>query len=169
MTEEAFLELASALNPAAKFPQGETPLLVAVGVVGKALGITICPPAKSENLNQHQDILKAHREADLFEIAQASGFRIRRITLAPNWWKSDCGTLLAFTKEKNQPVALLPVKNNQYQLFNPVDFVRIPVNRHIAAQLAPIAYTFYRPLPDREINALDMLKFALRGRIPDLI
>ena len=177
MTEKAFLELASVLNPNANLPQGETPLLVAAGVVGKALGITICPPAKSENLNQHQNPLEAHREAarqrrsfaDLFEIAQASGFHIRRVTLAPNWWKSDCGTLLAFTKDKNEPVALLPLKNNKYQLFNPVNFVRIPVNRHIAAQIAPIAYTFYRPLPNREINALDMLKFALRGRIRDLL
>ncbi|MHC5729229.1 MAG: ABC transporter transmembrane domain-containing protein, partial [Nostoc sp.] len=46
---------------------------------------------------------------------------------------------------------------------------RTPVNRHTAALLAPIAYTFYRPLPDKEITALDILQFALRGTTADLV
>jgi ATP-binding cassette subfamily C protein len=40
MTEKALQELASILNPTVNVPPGETPLLVVVGAVGKALGIT---------------------------------------------------------------------------------------------------------------------------------
>lgn len=44
MTEKALRELASILNPTNHIPPGETPLLIAVGAVGKSLGIAIRPP-----------------------------------------------------------------------------------------------------------------------------
>lgn len=161
MKEKALRELASIFNPAANLPQGETPLLIAVGAVGKALGITIRPPAKSDSFSGLQESLQ--------RIARASGFRTRRVTLTPNWWKTDCGSLVAFTQEENRPVALLRVKATQYEIFDPVELTRTPVNRQTAAKLAPIAYTFYRPLPDKEITFLDILQFALRGSNADLL
>ncbi|MDJ0797709.1 MAG: NHLP bacteriocin export ABC transporter permease/ATPase subunit [Calothrix sp. MO_167.B12] len=157
MTEKALRELASILNPTANIPAGETPLLIAVGAVGKSLGITIRPPAKSENSHT------------LEAIARASGFRTRRVTLTPNWWKTDCGPLLAITKEEHQPVALLPVKATKYEILDPVELTRTPVNRHTAAQLAPIAYTFYRPFPDKELTVWDILQFTFRGHPADFL
>ncbi|MDJ0904076.1 MAG: NHLP bacteriocin export ABC transporter permease/ATPase subunit [Xenococcus sp. MO_188.B8] len=157
MTEKVLNELASILNPSNEIPEGETLLLIAVGAVGKALGIKICPPAKSET---------AH---NLESIARASDFRTRRVTLSSNWWKTDCGPLLAFTKEENLPVALLPIKGAKYEILDPIDLQRRSVTRHNAVQLNPNAYTFYRPLPDKEITFLDIFQFALRGRTPDLI
>ncbi len=157
MTEKVLNELASILNPSNEIPEGETLLLIAVGAVGKALGIKICPPAKSET---------AH---NLESIARASDFRTRRVTLSSNWWKQDCGPLLAFTKEENLPVALLPIKGAKYEILDPIDLQRRSVTRHNAVQLNPNAYTFYRPLPDKEITFLDIFQFALRGRTPDLI
>ncbi|WP_414551975.1 NHLP bacteriocin export ABC transporter permease/ATPase subunit [Anabaena sp. CCY 0017] len=161
MTEKALRELASILNPTANLPQGETPLLIAAGAVGKALGITIRPPAQSENLNGLHETLEG--------IARASGFRTRRVTLTPNWWKTDCGSFLAFTGEENLPVALLPIKAAKYEILNPVELTRTPVNYHTASEIAPIAYTFYRPLPDKEITVLDILQFSLRGSTADLL
>ncbi|NEP51294.1 MAG: NHLP bacteriocin export ABC transporter permease/ATPase subunit, partial [Moorea sp. SIO3C2] len=157
MTEKALRELASILNPTADIPEGETPLLIAVGAIGKALGITIRPAAKSENANT------------LDAIARASGFRTRRVTLTGNWWKTDGGPLLAFTKEENQPVAILPVKATKYEILDPVELTRTPLNRHTATTIAAIAYTFYRPLPDKEITVWDILQFTIRGRGPDLL
>ncbi len=157
MREQALRELASILNPTAKIPQGETPLLIAVGAVGKVLGIIIRPPAKSES------------SQTLETIARASGFRTRRVTLSANWWQRDCGALLGFTKEENLPVALLPVKATRYELLDPVGLTRTPINRNTSSKLASHAYTFYRPLPDKEITIFDLLKFAFRGRSADLI
>jgi len=156
MTEKSLQELASILNPTANIPVGETPLLIAVGAVGKALGINIRPPAKSDDFNT------------LEAIARASGFRIRRVTLDANWWNTDCSALLAFTKEENQPVALLPLKANKYEILDPVELTRIPVNRNSAAKIASVAYTFYRPLPDKEITIGDILQFTLRNLRADL-
>jgi ATP-binding cassette subfamily C protein len=94
MTEKALQELASVFNSIPSLAQGETSLLIAVGAVGKALGINIRPPAKSENFSGIHDTLEI--------ISRTSGFRTRRVTLTPNWWKKDCGSLVAFTR----PVAL---------------------------------------------------------------
>ena len=41
---------------------------------------------------------------------------------------------------------------------------RISLNRHTVEKLSPIAYTFYRPFPDKEIKALDILQFSFKGR-----
>lgn len=157
MTEKAIRELASIFHPHHQVPPGETPLLIAVGAVGKALGITINPPPKSEN------------SPTLETIARASGFRTRQVTLTLNWWQKDCGVLLGFTKAENQPVAILPIKLTKYEILNPVDLTRTPVNHKIASQIAPVAYTFYRPLPNKKITLFDTFKFAFRGSIPDLI
>ncbi|MEM9272427.1 MAG: NHLP bacteriocin export ABC transporter permease/ATPase subunit [Cyanobacteria bacterium P01_F01_bin.143] len=157
MKETALQELASILNPHNQIPQGKTPLLIALGEIGKALGITIHPPAKSETTH------------NLESIARASGFRTRRVTLSHNWWKKDCGCLLAFTKEDNRPVALLTIKGAKYEILDSIDLTRQTVTSAIAAKLKPHAYSFYRPLPDKEITFFDIFQFASRGSIPDLI
>jgi ATP-binding cassette subfamily C protein len=161
LAEGALGELASVLKPqeAAFFQEG-TPLLIAAGAVGRALGITIRPPARSEDLKRVKDPLEA--------IARASRIRMRRVLLSDNWWKKDCGALLAYTNEQNLPVALLPVAAANYEIFDPVERTRTPVNVRTAQLLAPVAYMFYRSLPDRDLKPSDLLQFALKGRTRNL-
>ena len=157
MAEKAIRELVSIFDPQVNVSTGKTPLLIAAGAVGKALGIAIRPPDKSEN------------PITIKGIARASGFRIRRVTLTAHWWKTDCGPLLGFTKDENLPVALLPGKNNKYEILESTELKRIPVDNLSAGFLAPPAYTFYRPLPDKEITFLDIWRFILRGQTAELI
>ena len=157
MRDKALRELASILNPTVNILEEEPPLLIAVSAIAKVLGITVRPAVKSENT----DSLEA--------IARASGFRTRRVTLSSNWWKTDCGPLLAFIQETNLPVALLPAKATQYEILNPLNLTRTPVKGHNATKLSSTAYTFYRPLPDKKITFFDILQFAFRGKTPDLI
>jgi ATP-binding cassette subfamily C protein len=161
LAEGALGELASVLKPqeAAFFQEG-TPLLIAAGAVGRALGITIRPPARSEDLKRVKDPLEA--------IARASRIRMRRVLLSDNWWKKDCGPLLAYTNEENLPVALLPVAAANYEIFDPVERTRTPVNARTAELLAPVAYMFYRSLPDRDLKPSDLLQFAFKGRTREL-
>ena len=63
----------------------------------------------------------------------------------------------------------MPVPDNRYEIFNPLEQSRTPINARSAANLASTAYTFYRPLPDKTLNTLDLLQFALRGRYKELI
>jgi hypothetical protein len=116
-------------------------LLRAVGAVGHALGIPICPPAESEDLGRMRDPLDA--------IARASHIRLRQVSLRDRWWQQDSGPLLAYTLEDNQPVALLPVNDTRYDCYDPVRGTRTRCTAQATAMLAPTAYTFYRPLPSR--------------------
>jgi NHLM bacteriocin system ABC transporter ATP-binding protein len=166
VTAEALGELASALN----FQDGDfflegTPLLVAAGAVGRAIGIKISPPPRSIDLKRVKEPLEA--------IVRASRIRMRRVLLRDDWWCQDCGPLVVYTQEDNRPMALLPISssrsNSRYELFDPVNQSRIPANERIAATLSPTAYMFYRSLPDKTLKALELLQFALRGLKGDII
>jgi NHLM bacteriocin system ABC transporter ATP-binding protein len=65
-------------------------------------------------------------------------------------------------------VALLPVTATRYVLFDPLHCTRTPLQARLAATLAPQAYTFYRPFPQRVLRWLDLLTFGLRGCGTDL-
>ncbi|MFN6539978.1 MAG: NHLP bacteriocin export ABC transporter permease/ATPase subunit [Nostoc sp. EkiNYC01] len=140
-------------------------LLVAAGAVGRALGIAIRPPARSEDLKRLKHPIDA--------IARASRIRMRRLHLIGNWWKSDCGPMLGYTLEDENPVALLPVKSgargNSYEIFHPLKQTRTPVDEQSAATLCTTAYVFYRPLPDKNLKTWDILLFALKGHYKDLV
>jgi NHLM bacteriocin system ABC transporter ATP-binding protein len=145
----------------AEFLTEGTNLLIAAGAVGRALGIEIRPPARSEDSNRVKDPLEA--------IARASRIRTRRVILSGMWWKSDCGALLAYTVEGENPVALLPIGSNGYEIFDPEGRRRIPVNTDTARLLSPVAFMFYRPFPEKALKTLDILKFATRGRLRDIV
>ncbi|RCJ26666.1 NHLP family bacteriocin export ABC transporter permease/ATPase subunit [Nostoc sp. ATCC 43529] len=161
VTAEALGELASTLNSQdGDFFNEGTPLLVAAGAVGRAMGIKIRPPSGSENLKRLKEPLSA--------IVRASRIRMRRVLLRGNWWEKDCGSLVAYTQD-NRPVALLSISATRYQMFDPVEGTRVKVDEHIAATLAPVAYMFYRSLPDKALQAVDIVKFALQGRSQELL
>lgn len=144
---------------AAAAPNSETALLAAAGAVGRALGIGISPPAKSENLRRLKDPIEA--------IARASHIRIRRVTLRDGWWHQDGGPLLAYSLDDGRPVALLPRSACRYELLDPTHQTRLICDARTAETLAPTAYTFYRPLP-ADAKPLALLKFALWGHFKEL-
>ncbi len=164
--EDTLADLASILYP--QLDHSEIPLttdpeqalLIAAGAVGKVLGISICPPAQSEDL----DRVAAPIEA----IARASQVRMRRVTLRDHWWQKDGGPILAYRLADNCPVALLPVSDRGYELLDPLLPTRVPVNRQIAAMIAPTGYSFYRPLP-LVLKTQSLLQFAVRGHIKEIL
>ncbi|MEG4809516.1 hypothetical protein QUA82_18065 [Microcoleus sp. F8-D3] len=91
VTQTALGELTEVLHPRkTELSEEGTPLLIAAGAVGKAQGITVNPPAGSEDLGRVKDPMEA--------IARSSQFRTRRVLLAGDWWRQNCGPLLAYTK-----------------------------------------------------------------------
>jgi NHLM bacteriocin system ABC transporter ATP-binding protein len=157
----ALTELMSPLEPAqAIFFEEGSPLLVATGAVGRALGILIRPPAASEDFSRLKDPLDA--------IARASRCRTRRVQLVGNWWKKEHGSLLAYT-EAGEPVALLQERGDRYVLFDPIRLSRTPVDQALAQTLSEEAYMFYRPLPETIKHTFEVVLFAIRGRVKDTI
>ncbi|MGB6299674.1 MAG: NHLP bacteriocin export ABC transporter permease/ATPase subunit [Rivularia sp. (in: cyanobacteria)] len=151
----AISELTNVLNPQksdVSFQQG-TPLLIAAGAVGRAMGIDVNPPLESEDMHRVSDPLQA--------IARASGFRTRQVMLPGNWWQQDQGPLLGYTQSDKKPVALLPHKGNKYILFNPENQTRNLVTKATAQTLSLEAQMFYRPLPPMVNSSLDLFKFGI--------
>jgi NHLM bacteriocin system ABC transporter ATP-binding protein len=161
VSERAIEDLTALFRPQeAEFFQEGTPLLMAAGAVGRALGIPIRPPGRSENLKRVKDPLDA--------IARASGIRTRRVILSGPWWKADCGPLLAYLEDGEVPVALLPVGDNGYEIFAPEQRQRLPVTAQTAQQLSPIAYMFYRSLPAKVLKSVDILQFVMHGQLRNI-
>ncbi|MFC1833446.1 hypothetical protein ACFL2Q_01760 [Thermodesulfobacteriota bacterium] len=138
----------------------ETPLLAACMLVGKALGIRVLPrSSKAAGHLEHDPVQR---------IAEESGFRVREVLLADDWWRRDNGPLLGFMDKDERPVALLPASPGKYMLVDPGSKERVPVNADVAPKLSPIAYMFYAPFPDRTLSPRDLLKFGLMWVRKDL-
>src|SRR5205085_6021616 len=114
----------------------DSPLLLAVMEVGRALGVPIAP---------HPDTLKGVPSRDPVEaIAKASQIRTRRVVLREGWWREDAGPLLGFVEDGGHPVALLPAKRGTYEAFDPRTGQRTRVDAALAATLNGFGYVFYR-------------------------
>jgi ATP-binding cassette subfamily C protein len=179
VTQQTIHSLVSVLSPQVdRGFDSDSSLLSAAGAVGKALGVPIYPPGKSEDLSRLKEPLEM--------IARASQLRLRRVLLRDGWWQKDGGAILAYTSGDRHPVALLPIGNTRYELFDPMQVdgsknkgvlsseystqkPRIPVNEAVAHTLDPVAFVFYRPLPNVPLNAVSLLRFTLQGRRQDII
>ncbi|MDF0556029.1 NHLP bacteriocin export ABC transporter permease/ATPase subunit [Kamptonema sp. UHCC 0994] len=160
-TQGAITKLVSILKPkSVAFFQEGTPLLMAAGAVGRAMGIEIRPPARSENLERLKNPLEA--------IARASRIRYRRVLLEDRWWRQDCGAILGYMEVDKRPVALLPIPGGKYEVFDPTQQQRLPLSSEILQELDPVAYTFYRPFPEKALNSLEIIKFSTRGLQRDI-
>ena len=154
-------ELTGVLNTeVVTVPQVGAPLLVAAGAVGRAMGIEVQPPAASIDLDRVQEPIEA--------IASASKFRIRRVLLTGDWWNREQGPLLAYT-EDGDPCALLQEGRKRYVLFDPVTLSKTPVDDAIVDTLGVEAYMFYSPLPAKVSRAFEILQFAVRRHLWDIV
>ena len=139
----------------------DDPLLAACQAIGRRLGLEV---------RQHPEARRGAKLRDpVAAIAQASGMRVRRVVLKGKWWHEDNGPILAFTEKENQPVALLPQTNTSYRLFDPARQTSVRVGARAAETLTGAASIFYRPFPNKPLNAFDIVRFGLHGCRNDVI
>ena len=161
----AYARLASVLRTERAGPQGieETsdPLLAACRLAGQAGGITIRGLPELQGGARQGDLLT--------RICEASRVRVRRVILRDDWWRRDNGPLVAFRtldeeRKVRRPVALLPASARSYELIDPVDRTRTPVDAAVSETLSGEGYMFYPPLPERPVTKGDLLRMAFRSR-----
>jgi ATP-binding cassette subfamily C protein len=164
----ASARLASILT---KLPYGEAEeesadaLLAACRLAGEAQGIAFRPPGEAPGGSRRGDRLAA--------ICAASRVRHRRVILRADWWHRDNGPLVAFRaldeeRKERRPVALVPTSPSSYELVDPAERTRVPVDAAMAESLSGEAYMFYPPLPERALGIRDLLRAALSDRRRDL-
>lgn len=171
VVDSALSQVAAVLEPAVVTPlvgdgvAADFALLNVCRLVGNAIGVKMQPYPETQRYQVEEDALR--------NIARASRVRYRKVALRGEWWRTDSGPMLAFIAppppKEGQPVALLPTAAGRYELVDPAEQTRTDVTPEVAATLSPFGYVFYRPFPDKALNALDLLKFGLQGAQRDLL
>lgn len=195
-TQTAIQSLATVLvRDDEEYLQADEPLLIAAGAVGKALGVKIKPPLQSENAKRVKEPLEAIARASrlrmrrillrqgwwkkdggpILAYTREDHFPVALLPIHGNRYElfdpiaagisSKTGDLAEDLADTNGTSSDPSSTAHQTPSHNG----RTEVNEAIAQTLDPVAYVFYRPLPDGQLNALELLKFTLQGRRGDLI
>ncbi len=103
-------------------------------------------------------------KARVIALANASGFRVREVTLAGEWWQTDNGPLLAFRADSEAPLALIAGRRRHYEAVDTATGERTPVSADLAAELKPFGLAFYRPFPRQPVGIADLVTYGFHGR-----
>ncbi|MER5525498.1 NHLP bacteriocin export ABC transporter permease/ATPase subunit [Streptomyces sp. NPDC002677] len=128
-------------------------------LVAQAAGITLAEPAQSGTESDRIDPVE--------RVALASRVRIRAVRLDGRWWRDNVGPLVGHRALSGAPVALL-WRRGGYVAVHPATGRETPIEKANAAEFEPRAVMFYRPLPDKALTPLGLLRFSLRGTRGDL-
>ncbi|MER7720951.1 NHLP bacteriocin export ABC transporter permease/ATPase subunit [Streptomyces flaveolus] len=128
-------------------------------LVAGAAGITLAEPAQNGTESDRLDPVE--------RIALASRVRTRAVRLDGRWWRDDVGPLVGHRALSGAPVALL-WRRGGYVAVHPATGRETPVEKANAEEFEPRAVMFYRPLPERRLGPLRLLRFCLRGTRGDL-
>ncbi|WP_371667711.1 NHLP bacteriocin export ABC transporter permease/ATPase subunit [Streptomyces sp. NBC_00289] len=128
-------------------------------LVARAAGITLAEPAHSGTESDRLDPVE--------RIALASRVRVRSVRLDGRWWRDDVGPLVGHRALSGAPVALL-WRRGGYVAVHPASGRETPVEKANAEEFEPRAVMFYRPLPERRLGPLGLLRFSMRGVRGDL-
>ncbi|MEU6008970.1 NHLP bacteriocin export ABC transporter permease/ATPase subunit [Streptomyces sp. NPDC047453] len=129
-------------------------------LVARAAGITLTAPPQAGTESDRLDPVE--------RVALASRVRTRAVRLQGRWWRENIGPLVGHRALSGAPVALL-WRRGGYVAVHPATGRENPVEKANAEEFEPRAVMFYRPLPDRRLSPVGLLRFSLRGTGGDLL
>ena len=128
-------------------------------LVARAAGITLADPAQGGAESDRLDPVE--------RIALASRVRVRAVRLDGRWWRDNIGPLVGHRVASGAPAALL-WRRGGYVAVHPSSGRETPVEKANAAEFESRAVMFYRPLPERRLSPLRLLRFSLQGTGGDM-
>ncbi|MFJ2828105.1 NHLP bacteriocin export ABC transporter permease/ATPase subunit [Streptomyces sp. NPDC087263] len=128
-------------------------------LVADAAGITLT--------KAHQSGTESERIDPVERIAIASRVRARAVRLDGHWWHDNIGPLVGHRAVSGSPVALL-WRRGGYVAVQPSSGRETPVEKANAGEFEAQAVMFYRPLPERSLSPLRLMRFCLRGTGGDM-
>ncbi|MFD7257924.1 NHLP bacteriocin export ABC transporter permease/ATPase subunit [Streptomyces sp. NPDC059874] len=121
--------------------------------------ITLSEPGETSTPSERTDPVE--------RIALASRIRTRTVRLSGPWWRENSGPLVGRREKDGTPVALL-WRRGGYEAVDPATGMRQRIGRADAAAYEPRAVMFYRPLPDGRVGMPALIRFSVRGTLPEL-
>ncbi|AZM58480.1 MULTISPECIES: NHLP bacteriocin export ABC transporter permease/ATPase subunit [unclassified Streptomyces] len=128
-------------------------------LVARAAGVPLAAAAQSGTGGDRLDPVE--------QIALASRVRTRVVRLEGRWWRDDVGPLVGHRALSGAPVALL-WRRGGYVAVHPATGRETPVEKANAEEFEPRAVMFHRPLPERRLSPLRLLRFCMSGTRGDL-
>ena len=95
-------------------------------------------------------------------VSTSTGIMYREVNLPQKWYKDAAGPMIATLKDSNKTVFLIPSAFGGYHYSDPDTGKKIRINSKTATQLSNNALCFYRPLPQRQMNTKDLLRYMLK-------
>jgi NHLM bacteriocin system ABC transporter ATP-binding protein len=138
---------------------GDDGTLAACRLVAAAAGVTVSAPLGGGA--EHERMSPVER------VAVSSRLRTRAVGLTGRWWRENSGPLVGHRAASGAPVALL-WRRGGYEAVTPATGRRSRITAANAAEFAPRAVMFYRPLPEEPLSARQLLRFTMRGTGADL-
>ncbi|MEU6383737.1 NHLP bacteriocin export ABC transporter permease/ATPase subunit [Streptomyces bauhiniae] len=129
-------------------------------LVAQAAGITLADPARGIGESERLDPVE--------RVALASRVRVRAVRLEGHWWRENVGPLVGHRALSGAPVALL-WRRGGYVAVQPANGRETPVEKANAEEFEPRAVMFYRPLPEKRLGPLGLLRFSLGGTRNDVL
>ncbi|WBO62287.1 NHLP bacteriocin export ABC transporter permease/ATPase subunit [Streptomyces camelliae] len=129
-------------------------------LVAEAAGIKLAESAQSGTESERLDPVE--------RVALASRVRTRTVRLQGRWWRENVGPLVGHRALSGAPVALL-WRRGGYVAVHPGTGRETPVEKANAEEFEPRGVMFYRPLPDKALTPLGLLRFSLQGTRGDLL
>ncbi|MFF0712372.1 NHLP bacteriocin export ABC transporter permease/ATPase subunit [Streptomyces bauhiniae] len=129
-------------------------------LVARAAGITLADPARGIGESERLDPVE--------RVALASRVRVRAVRLEGRWWRENVGPLVGHRALSGAPVALL-WRRGGYVAVQPATGRETPVEKANAEEFEPRAVMFYRPLPEKRLGPLGLLRFSLGGTRNDVL
>lgn len=145
------------------FASGELrglPLVAAFETVARAGKVEFSEVREPRVIASHRDPVAA--------LARGARVGIRRVELVDAWWTEDGGPMLGFLEDGHRPVALLPTSTHAYEVFDPTDGSRRPLDEDVAQEISSSAYVLYRSFPARVVKTMDLLRIGMAGSGADL-
>src|SRR5690606_34611295 len=128
-------------------------------LVARAAGITLAGPPPSGVGGDRLDPVE--------QVALASRVRTRAVRLQGRWWRENVGPLVGHRALSGAPVALL-WRRGGYVAVHPSTGRETPIEKANAEEFEPRAVMFYRPLPERGLSPLGLVRFCMTGTRADL-
>ncbi|MFE2374031.1 NHLP bacteriocin export ABC transporter permease/ATPase subunit [Streptomyces sp. NPDC059398] len=123
-------------------------------LVAEAAGIPLNGPAPGAAPGERADPVE--------QFALASRIRSRTVRLDGRWWRENTGPLVGYRAASGAPVALL-WRRGGYEAVHHGGGRRIRIGEANADEFEPRAVMLYRPLPDRPLGPLRLLRFSAHG------
>ena len=135
-----------------------------------ALGYALRMIGRHEGIEIRTPAFTGKTEPSLRHYCEASGVRQRRVRLLAedSWWLGDSGAMLAFRRDDDRPVVLLPGRAGRYRMVNPVTGESRPATAKTTDEIRDARLLYPRLRDDGPTRMSDLLRVGRAQTLGEL-